>query len=126
MAFYMDVSSLLKTFAVKVKVWPKSRDGHYDELGIWHDSNDGKPLIVNEPFIPSSRIGLYSVMQQIKEVGKVDQYNAVWISSGSYGSGTICEHADKKYVVTDIKDLSSYSNATIYYMADEEKNDGNL
>lgn len=126
MAFYMDVSSLLKTFAVEVKVWPKSSGGHYNDLGIWEEDGDGQPLTVYEPFLPSSRIGLYSVMQQLKEIGKIDQYNAVWISSGDYGTGTVCEHAGKRYAVTDIKDLSSYSNAHIYYMADEAKNDGNV
>ena len=123
MAFYLDFTSILDTFKTEVIVYKKISG--YDDYGRWQRT-ENETEVFYEPFVPNDRQGLYSVVSVLRDVGKVPQYNAVWISSQKVELNTKVEHAGKFYRVADIQDLTTYSNVTLYYLESEDKSDGNL
>lgn len=125
MAFYMDVTGLLDAFAVEIKVYPKPNEdvgGWVD--AEWQEAPTPEPFKVYEPFIPNSRIGMESLVSLIRDTGQFERYAAVWISKGEYPLKTIIEHKGKRYSVEQIKDLTDYSNASLYYLESEEDQQG--
>lgn len=118
MAFYMDVTALLETFGTDLTVYPKSDAGKWVD-GIWKPDASEDGIHVNEPFIPDTLVSSRSVSLIIQDIGKVDNYDAIWLSSGVYPTDTVIDHHGKRYVVQTFNDLTDYSNVTIYYLKGE-------
>jgi hypothetical protein len=117
--FYLDVSSLLETFKVTdITVYPKAEKDTYEHGH--HVRKYLEPESREEPFIPNSLNTYRSIVQLRLEQGNTKEYNAIWISSGTYAVDTLVKHKDKVYRVNEIKDLSDYSNATFYYLIGED------
>lgn len=125
MAFYINMTSVLNTFATDIKVISNSSDGKWVD-GEWQENSSTKEQIFHEPFVPNDLVGQYSLMNVLRDVGNVTKYNAIWLSkTPNFENGTIVQHKDKRYKVVSIQDLSDYSNVTMYYLQSEEGNDGN-
>lgn len=125
MAFYIDMTPVLDTFATDIKVVSNSSDGEWVD-GEWQENNSTKELIFHEPFVPNDLVGQYSLMNILRDVGNVTKYNAIWLSkTPNFENGTIVHHQNKNYKIVNIQDLSDYSNVTMYYLQSEEGNDGN-
>lgn len=125
MAFYIDMTSVLDTFATDIKVVNNSSDGEWVD-GEWQENNSTKEQIFHEPFVPNDLVGQYSLMNILRDVGNVTKYNAIWLSkTPNFENGTIVQHQNKNYKIVNIQDLSDYSNVTMYYLQSEEGKDGN-
>lgn len=112
MAFYLDMADLIHSFGVDLKVYQKNGDwvnGRYIE-------SIAEPATVSEVLVPLNRIGEYSQMFQLRDIGAIEQYQAMWLSLGDYSDGTIIEHGEDKMIVMGRDDYSDYSNVTIYYL----------
>ncbi|KRK40800.1 hypothetical protein [Loigolactobacillus bifermentans] len=128
MAFYLDLTSLLATFAVDVTVYPPEpkEPGKWVD-GAWQEPVQAEPVHLKEPVVPNSRVGLYSLNALIRETGVEIRYELVWISKGDYPIDTVVEHRGKRYLVRYVKDLKNYSNVSIYYLeAEENQQNGEL
>lgn len=117
----MDMSALLDMFAVDIRVSPATNE----DIGGWVDSEwktapKPEPFVVHEPFLPNSRVGMENIVALIRDTGQAQKYAAVWLSKGEYPIKTIVEHKGKQYSVEQIKDLTDYSNVTIYYLESED------
>ena len=125
MAFYIDMTSVLDTFATDIKVISNSSDGEWID-GEWQENSSTKEQIFHEPFVPNDLVGQYSLMNILRDVGNVTKYNAIWLSKPpNFENGTIVQHQNKNYKIVNIQDLSDYSNVTMYYLQSEEGKDGN-
>lgn len=116
---YLDMTSVLDTFAVDVTVYPKASDGQWVD-GQWVDGTAGDPVTYHEPVVPNGLVGKYSIVSLLRDTGKTEQYNAVWLSSRRVETGTVVEQGGKKYKIADVTDLTSYSNVLVYYLESEE------
>lgn len=116
---YLDMTSVLDTFAVDVTVYPKASDGQWVD-GQWVDGTSGDPVTYHEPVVPNSLVGKYSIVSLLRDTGKTEQYNAVWLSSHRVETGTVAEQGGKKYKIADVTDLTNYSNILVYYLESEE------
>lgn len=125
MAFYMDMTSVLDTFKTEVKVISESTSCEWID-GLPKENTEHEEQVFYEPFVPNDLVGQYSMMNMLRDVGNVTQYNAIWISKTSgFKTGTIVRHKDKNYKIVNIQDLTDYSNVTMYYLQSEEGQDGN-
>ena len=125
MAFYIDMTSVLNTFQTEVKVISTASKGEWVD-GQWEEDTSTKEQVFHEPFVPNDLVGQYSIMKLLRDVGNVDQYNAIWLSkTPTFETGTRVQHKGKNYQIVNIQDLSDYSNVTLYYLQSEEENDGN-
>ncbi|MDO4458088.1 MAG: hypothetical protein Q4B83_07210, partial [Ligilactobacillus murinus] len=70
--------------------------------------------------------GQYSIVSLLKDVGRIEQYNAIWLSSHEFPTQTIVKQKDKFYRVVNVQDLSNYSNVYMYYMQSEENESDGL
>ncbi|WP_225363582.1 hypothetical protein [Ligilactobacillus agilis] len=122
MAFYLDMTSVLDTFKSEVTVISEAQGRWID--GQWVEDAEGERKTFYEPFVPNDRIGVYSLVDILRETGHIEQYNAVWISAQAYPLGTIVEHKATKYKVANIQDLTDYSNVTLYYLQSEVNDNG--
>lgn len=127
MAFFMDLTSLLDAFAVKIRVYPAADEdiGGWVK-GQWQQAPNGEPFTLEEPFVPNSRVGWESVVAMLRDTGQANKFAAVWFSKGVYPIKTVVEHNDKRYTVEQIKDLTDYSNVTIYYLEAEDNRQGGV
>lgn len=116
---YLDMTSVLDAFAVDVTVYPKASDGQWVD-GQWVDGTAGDPVTCHEPVVPNGLVGKYSIVSLLRDTGKIEQYNAVWLSSHRVETGTVVEQGAKKYKVADVTDLTNYSNILVYYLESEE------
>lgn len=116
---YLDMTSVLDTFAVDVTVYPKTSNGQWVD-GQWVDGTAGDPVTYHEPVVPNGLVGKYSIVSLLRDTGKIEQYNAVWLSSHCVETGTVVEQGGKKYKIADVTDLTSYSNVLVYYLESEE------
>lgn len=117
---YLDMTSVLDTFAVDVTVYPKASDGQWVD-GQWVDGIAGDPVTYHEPVVPNGLVGKYSIVSLLRDTGKTEQYNAVWLSSHRVETiGTVVEQGGKKYKIADVTDLTNYSNVLVYYLESEE------
>lgn len=123
MAFYLDMSSVLDIFKTEVKVVSPARGEWVD--GQWVEEKGTGDQVFYEPFVPNDRVGVYSLIDVLRETGHVEQYNAVWISAQKFPAGTIVEHKGTRYRISTIQDLTDYSNITLYYLESEVHDDGN-
>lgn len=121
MAFFIDARQLLKHFATEVTVYPQTAnaDGEWVD-GQWQPAAAAEPQTFYEPLIPNDRTTIYTITSLLRDTGKTELYNALWVSEQDFPTGTIVEHNATKYRITDIEDLSSYSNVRLYYLASEE------
>lgn len=125
MAFYLDMTSVLDTFQTEEKVISTASQGQWID-GQWEEDSSTEEQVFHEPFVPNDLVGQYSIMKMLRDIGNVDQYNAIWISKTStFETGTRVQHKGKNYQIVNIQDLSDYSNVTLYYLQSEEENDGN-
>lgn len=122
---YLDMTSVLDTFAVDVMVYPKASDGQWVD-GQWVDGTAGDPVTYHEPVVPNGLVGKYSIVSLLRDTGKTEQYNAVWLSSHRVATGTVVEQGGKKYKIADVTDLTSYSNILVYYLESEEGDEGGV
>jgi len=115
---YLDFKAVLDMFAVDLTVYPKS-----DET-VWIDGEakrvESEPVELTEPFVPNNLIGQYSIVSLLKDVGRIEQYNAIWLSTHEFPTQTIVKQKGKFYRVVNVQDLSNYSNVYMYYMQSEE------
>lgn len=116
---YLDMTSVLDIFAVDVTVYPKASDGQWVD-GQWVDGTAGDPVTYHEPVVPNGLVGKYSIVSLLRDTGKTEQYNAVWLSRHRVETGTVVEQGGKKYKIADVTDLTSYSNVLVYYLESEE------
>lgn len=116
---YLDMTSVLDTFAVDVTVYPKASDGQWVD-GQWVDGTAGDPVTYHEPVVPNGLVGKYSIVSLLRDTGKTEQYNAVWLSRHRVETGTVVEQGGKKYKIADVTDLTNYSNVVVYYLESEE------
>jgi hypothetical protein len=126
MAFNMDVTSLIEAFGVDLTIYPATdKQGEYVD-GHWVPEQ-ADPIEVTEPFLPNSRIGMYSINRMLRETGTTAEYEAVWISKEtSVPFNSVVERKGRRYIVVDVKDLTNYSNATVYYLSAEENQQSEL
>lgn len=125
MAFFVDMTSVLDTFAADIKVISDTSHGEYID-GEWKEDTSIKEQVFHEPFVPNDLIGQYSMVNMLRNIGNVTQYNAIWLSkTPDFETGTIVQHNNKNYKIINVQDFSDYSNVTMYYLQSEEGNDGN-
>lgn len=125
MAFYIDMTPVIDTFATDIKVISNASAGDWVD-GEWKENTSVKEQVFHEPLVPNDLVGQYSMMNMLKDIGNVTQYNAIWLSkTPGFENGTIVQHKKKNYKIIDIQDLSDYSNVTMYYLQSQEGNDGN-
>ena len=121
---YLDFKAVLDMFAVDLTVYPKS-----DET-VWIDGDakrvESEPVELTEPFVPNNLIGQYSIVSLLKDVGRIEQYNAIWLSTHEFPTQTIVKQKGKFYRVVNVQDLSNYSNVYMYYMQSEENESDSL
>lgn len=128
MAFYLDMAALIKQFGVPITVYPalpKDAQGEYVDAK-WVPAKQPDPVQVSEVIVPLGRIGSYSQMFQLKDLGQDEHYEAEWLSLATYEMGTVIEHDGHRMVVRNKDDYSDYSNVTIYYLdadSDDQKED---
>lgn len=124
MAFYLNMKTLLDTFETELFVIEESSGGEWIN-GQWVENTDTNRKELHEPFIPNDKEGFYSIVGNLRDIGKNEKYNAIWYSQYDYPLGTIVEHKNIRYRVADKYDYTSYSNVTQYFLESEEGNDGN-
>ena len=121
---YLDFKAVLDMFAVDLTVYPKS-----DET-VWIDGEakrvESEPVELTEPFVPNNLIGQYSIVSLLKDVGRIEQYNAILPSTHEFPTQTIVKQKGKFYRVVNVQDLSNYSNVYMYYMQSEENESDSL
>lgn len=121
---YLDFKAVLDMFAVDLTVYPKS-----DET-VWIDGEakrvESEPIKLTEPFVPNNLIGQYSIVSLLRDVGRIEQYNAIWLSSHEFPTQTIVKQKGKFYRVVNMQDLSNYSNVYVYYMQSEANESDSL
>ncbi len=118
---YLDFKAVLDMFAVDLTVYPKS-----DET-VWIDGEAKRvESELTEPFVPNNLIGQYSIVSLLKDVGRIEQYNAIWLSTHEFPTQTIVKQKGKFYRVVNVQDLSNYSNVYMYYMQSEENESDSL
>ena len=125
MTFNIDMTTVLNTFATDIKVISNTSNGEWVD-GEWKEDNSIKEQTFREPLVPNNLVGQESMVNLLKDIGNVTQYNAIWFSKmPDFEIGTIVQHKNKNYKIVNIQDLSDYSNVTIYYLQSQEGNDGN-
>lgn len=121
---YLDFKSVLDTFAVNLTVYPRSAET------VWVDGEakrvGSEPIELSEPFVPNDLIGQYSIVSLLRDVGRTEQYNAIWLSTHEFSTQTIVKQKGKFYRVVNVQDLSNYSNVYMYYMQSEENESDSL
>ncbi|MHA3065648.1 hypothetical protein [Lacticaseibacillus saniviri] len=106
------MADLIHSFGVELQVYRKTGDwvnGRFTETL-------SEPEVVSEVLVPLGRIGEYSQMFQLRDLGAVEQYQAMWLSLGDYPDGTIVEHGDDKMLVMGRDNYRDYSDVAIYYL----------
>ncbi|KMT62657.1 hypothetical protein [Paenilisteria newyorkensis] len=113
----MDFQSLLDTFGVPLKVYPKQEaGGAYDNMGVWvkKEADEVTALEVSEPFIPSALLSKLPVQGSYRDGGRIEEFEMVWFSSQVVPLKSIVEHDGLQYSVEDSIPYTDYSNVTQY------------
>ncbi|MBC1307896.1 hypothetical protein [Listeria booriae] len=113
----MDFLSLLDTFGVPLKVFPRQEEGGgYNAKGEWikNTKEDAAVLNVSEPFVPSSLMSQLPVQSLYRGGGRIEDYEMTWFSAQVIPLKSIVEHNGLEYSVEDSIPYTDYSNVTQY------------
>jgi hypothetical protein len=124
----MDFTSLLATFGVPLKVYPKDvLNGRYEGTEWVKDGlSTAQSLAVNEPFIPSALSSRFPVMNDYGQGGLTETYDMIWFSSLVVELKTIVVHNGKYYTVEESTPYTDYANVTQYGMRGVENHEPKL
>lgn len=125
MGFYVDMSSVLDSFKVDLTIYPVT-EGQGDYVNGHWIPNDAAPFKVSEPFLPNSRVGMYSKNIVNRETGDNIEYEAIWYSKSAVPLKSIVDHKGTRFVVQYSTDYTDYSNINVYYLSAEENQQSEL
>lgn len=125
MGFYVDMDSVLDAFAVDLTIYPVA-DEQGEYVGGHWVPKDAESFKVSEPFVPNSRVGMYSKNIINRETGDNIEYEAIWYSKSTVPLKSIVEHKGTRYVIQYSTDYTDYSNVTVYYLSAEQSQQPSL